>query len=400
MAFFKKTELAMTRVGVEKTTAQCSLCGLYRTCLSPKMKPTGQGQKKILIVAEAPGEDEDVRGIQLVGKSGQELIRCLARVGVDMRRDCVLTNALICRPPDNKIADNKMVDYCRPNLLDTIKAVNPETIILLGGVPMESLLGWLYKESSFTVETWAGWSIPAQRINAWVCPTWHPSYILRERNEVLTREFTRHLGLATRHEGRPWSTVPNYPSQVEPIISPAQAAMALRDFYSAGPRNFAFDFETATLKPESPHARIVTCSVSDGKRTFAYPWHGETIQETLKLLNDPRFGKIASNMPFEDSWVRIHLKSFVNNWKMDTMLGTHVQDSRGRITSIKFQAFTKLGQPSWDQHIAPYLKAKGGNGKNQIHEIDLPSLLVYNGMDSLMEFLVARKLAPSCLRRN
>ena len=37
------------------------------------MSPTGKGRKKILIVAEAPGKQEDRDNIQLVGKVGKYL---------------------------------------------------------------------------------------------------------------------------------------------------------------------------------------------------------------------------------------------------------------------------------------------------------------------------------------
>jgi len=39
--------------------ANCKSCGLYKNCNSPKMKPSGEGLKGILIVGEAPGKVED-----------------------------------------------------------------------------------------------------------------------------------------------------------------------------------------------------------------------------------------------------------------------------------------------------------------------------------------------------
>ena len=41
------------------TTPHCGLCGLYKNCLHPKMSPVGEGSKKILLVGEAPGKEED-----------------------------------------------------------------------------------------------------------------------------------------------------------------------------------------------------------------------------------------------------------------------------------------------------------------------------------------------------
>ena len=62
------------------------------------MPVSGEGRKGVLIVAEAPGYNEDQQGVQLVGNAGQELTRLLFNIGVRMRRDCWLTNSVICRP--------------------------------------------------------------------------------------------------------------------------------------------------------------------------------------------------------------------------------------------------------------------------------------------------------------
>ena len=64
---------------------RCGSCGLYKHCKSPKMPPTGKGRKKILVVAEAPGQNEDRDNIQLHkrGKSGKYTRRVLKSFNVD-----------------------------------------------------------------------------------------------------------------------------------------------------------------------------------------------------------------------------------------------------------------------------------------------------------------------------
>ena len=37
----------------------CRICNLYKGCKNPFMRYTGEGELKILIIGEAPGEDED-----------------------------------------------------------------------------------------------------------------------------------------------------------------------------------------------------------------------------------------------------------------------------------------------------------------------------------------------------
>lgn len=391
--FFAGSVLAQSKPP-PSLVAKCGACGLYKTCQSPKMPPTGKGKRKILVVAEAPGATEDETGTQLVGESGQLFRKMLKRYDVNLDRDCVKTNTLICRPPGNATPTDKQIGYCRPNLIKTINEVKPTTIILLGGPAVEAVIGWAWKESVGPIGRWVGWNIPHQRLNAWICPLYHPSYLLRENNEALDLLYHRHLKKALSHTEVPWPNgTPNYKDQVECIMSPTKAAKAIRGFIERN-RPAAFDYETNRLKPERSDSQIVCCSISDGKRTIAYPWHGEAIEATREFVRSP-VPKIASNMKFEERWTRRILKTRVKNWRWCTMTGAHILDHRQAITSIKFQALVQLGFESYDDHIGQFLQGKGGQGLNRIlSEIDLQDLLLYCGEDSLVEYLVAKIQTP------
>ena len=47
---------------------------------------------RIMIVGEAPGAEEDARGVPYVGRAGQLLDRVFAAVRLDTNRDCYVTN--------------------------------------------------------------------------------------------------------------------------------------------------------------------------------------------------------------------------------------------------------------------------------------------------------------------
>ena len=64
-SFFTKTELSVVRAPSTRI-ANCEACGLFKTCKTPKMEPAGKGKQKILIVAEAPGEDADEDGVDIL----------------------------------------------------------------------------------------------------------------------------------------------------------------------------------------------------------------------------------------------------------------------------------------------------------------------------------------------
>jgi DNA polymerase len=142
--------------------SNCEICGLFENCLSPKMKVTGKGEKKILFIAEAPGKNEDEQGEQLIGAAGQLLRRKLNNIGIDLDNDCWKTNAIICRPQKNKTPTTKQVNCCRENLLRTIQNLKPEKIIILGKVALQSLLG--HRTSITSIEKWIGQKIPEMMI--------------------------------------------------------------------------------------------------------------------------------------------------------------------------------------------------------------------------------------------
>jgi len=81
----------------------------------------------------------------------------------------------------------------------------------------------------------------------------------------------------------------------------------------------------------------------------------------------------------------------VKNWLWDTMIAAHVLNNSPKVTSIKFQSFVLLGTESYDEHISSFLKPTGRSRFNRVEDIDLKDLLLYNGLDALLEFRVAQK---------
>ena len=81
----------------------------------------------------------------------------------------------------------------------------------------------------------------------------------------------------------------------------------------------------------------------------------------------------------------------VRGWHWDTMLTAHILDNRRGICSVKFQAFVRLGIPTWDDAISKFLYSKHANLMNNISKAPLRDLLLYNGLDSLLEYKVMQK---------
>lgn len=375
----------------ESLIPKCGACGLYKTCQSPKMELYGQGEKGIMIIGEAPGADEDEQGIPFVGKSGRLLREVLSGLGIHPKRDLWITNSLICRPPGNRTPTAKEIDYCRPNITRAIRECKPRTLILLGLPAIKSVIGSIQKDVPTKITPWVGWQIPCQRPHMWICPTYHPSFILREQDKrpIARKLFEQHIEAAISLKEKP-ELIANFDDAIQKIYDPVEVERRIRLLLASSNKKtmIAFDYETNMVKPDSHRAEIICCSISTGFSSFAFPWptRKETLNEFSTLLKSD-IPKIGQNIKFEDRWTRAKLGHGIKNWYWDDMLAAHWMDSRGGITGLKFQAFAHMGLQAYDEHIKPYLKAKGGSKLNRIlEEIDMDDLLHYCALDSYFEF--------------
>lgn len=338
---------------------------------------------------------EDSGGKPFIGPAGERLQRELRAAGVDIFRDCWVTNACACRPPGN-VLPKVSIAHCRPLVIRAIEELRPSVILLLGAAPAVSVLAQLWKEGVEGIKRWAGFRIPCRKWNCWVCPTFHPSYVLRlekaKKDPVTVMQFARDVRAACALEGRPWKSIPDDEAACRLFTDTDEAADWLA-WFGRRCKRFAFDFETTTLKPDGPHADIVCCSVSDGEVAAAFPWHGKAVSVMANLLENPDFGKIGANLKFELRWcysvgIRPHMQA---GRDCDIVLTAHATDGRPGTNGVKFQSLVRLGVEDYSHAIESYLKSPGkqGNAPNNVRKVGLRDLLRYNALDSLYEYQIA-----------
>ncbi len=385
--FHASTLVSKAPVG---TIAKCGSCGLYKGCQSPKMPYSGKGKRGVLIVGEFPFQDEDEDGKHFTSESGQYLRQSLEEIGVDMREDCWLTNAIICHAPKGSKPEEK-VEYCRPNLMRTFAELKPHTVILLGHMAVKAFIGAIWKEDPGKMERWAGWAIPCQKPNVWIHPMYHPTHVLKfDRKELIARAFKRHLEAAFKHDSKPWTKLPDYRSNVDVIMDPDEAARIIDKMREKG-GIIASDYENNCLKPETPGAQIVCCSHSwRGRKTIAFPWLGDAVRASRDIFHADNCRHIASNLKHENRWTLWDSGRPVRHWYLDTMIAAHALDNRPGICGLKFQAFVRLGAESYDDAIKKFLAPTGDKKINRVtSEVNVPQLLLYCAMDTLLEYLLA-----------
>ena len=389
--FFDTAQVASKKP--QSMIPKCGSCGLLNHCESPKMPVYGEGKRKVLIVGDAPGPQDDAEGRPFRGSAGRILRESLASLGFDLDEDCWSTNSIICRLREGDVPTDDQVDWCRPNLMKTISTLQPSVIIPLGWGAIRSVLGPYYRESTGTVAQWVGWNIPLQKINTWVCPSYSPVEVSKSSEDrsgpVMRLWFDRHIEKAMHLRGKPYEEIPDFKKQVRIIIDPEESSNWLRRVLRVG-GPVSFDYETNCLKPDREDAEIVSAAFTwRGVETMACPVVGE-FKEALKEFLVSPVPKIGANTKFEDRWSRVTLGiDRVENFVWDCMLSAHHLDNRPDITSVKFQAFVRCGFEPWDVAVKPFLEAEDAVSLNRIRECDLRTLLVYNGLDALLEWKIA-----------
>lgn len=113
-----------------KEVRECRECSLWK---SRKNVVFGEGNpdSKIVFVGEAPGYNEDVKGIPFCGRAGDVLNLLLSSVNLK-REEIYITNIIKCRPPENRDPQEEEIKTCTPYLERQLEIIKPEIICCLG----------------------------------------------------------------------------------------------------------------------------------------------------------------------------------------------------------------------------------------------------------------------------
>ena len=132
----------------------------------------GNPLARLMIIGEAPGAIEDLRGEPFVGRSGILLERLMESVGIDIKNDAYICNLIKCRPPKNRRPTKAELSACRPWLNKQIELNDPRVIALTGATAVREILG--IKGGLTKIRgNWMSWQ------GRWVMPVFHPAYLLR-----------------------------------------------------------------------------------------------------------------------------------------------------------------------------------------------------------------------------
>ncbi|MDB5397739.1 MAG: uracil-DNA glycosylase [Rhodospirillales bacterium] len=137
----------------------------------------GNPEATLMLIGEAPGGEEDRRGLPFVGASGQLLDRMLAAIGHD-RTNSYITNIVNWRPPGNRKPSPAEMTLCLPFIERHIALINPALIVLLGDTAAKTLTNRTEGISRLRGK-WFTWPKPDTTETIPVLPTFHPAFLLR-----------------------------------------------------------------------------------------------------------------------------------------------------------------------------------------------------------------------------
>jgi len=154
----------------------CTRCALCRT-RTQTVFGVGEQRAELMIIGEAPGQDEDAQGEPFVGRAGQLLNSMLRAMGYP-RETVYIANMLKCRPPNNRNPAPAEVAACGSYLERQIGLVRPRLILAVGGIAAQNLLA-----TDTPVGRLRG---QIHRLGERATPlivTYHPAYLLRSPGE-------------------------------------------------------------------------------------------------------------------------------------------------------------------------------------------------------------------------
>ena len=161
---------------LRQAVAQCQAC---RLCESRRNTVFGIGHERahLMVVGEAPGEQEDRKGEPFVGPAGHLLDSMLRALGLtrepaEAERQVFIANTLKCRPPGNRNPEPDEMVKCEPYLKRQLALVQPRVILAMGRFAVQALL-----RSSEPIGRLRGRVHQYEGVPLVV--TYHPAYLLR-----------------------------------------------------------------------------------------------------------------------------------------------------------------------------------------------------------------------------
>lgn len=378
------------------------------------MRVLGDGPRsaRIVIVGEAPGQQEEAQGKPFVGPSGQVLNQMLSSCGI-ARNEVYVTNVSKTRPPNNdfgafyedksKRVPSQVLKKAIEELELEIRSIDPHIVLAMGSEPLRALTGRM------GIDKWRG-SLILTGTGHKCLATYHPAFIMRMYHYRIICELD--IKKMKKHS----STRTIAPLGYELLIDPTlDVVMQKLDYIHTHKLPVSFDIETVgrhvrclgfawnsrraicipfTSNKHGPRAGDTTLILDANENPPGSHWREEeehlVVKECKRILEDKDIPKCAQNAVFDMTVLAEEWGIHTQGLDMDTMLAQHT-------------CYAELGKPAQGDPTKP--SASGKKSLDFLCSIwtDTPrysdydayddlSTWKYNCMDCCVTFEVWRKL--------
>ena len=185
---------------------------------------SGNANADLMFVGEAPGKNEDEKGLPFVGQAGKLLDQLLGEIGL-LRKDIWICNTLNCRPPGNRDPYPNELLSCQKYLFRKIDLIEPTVIVTLGNFATKLLrddptgITQIHGQVEERV-------IGPRRVRLY--PLFHPAAALYTRSmvDVLREDFARLPAILAMGPPDQPEPMPEEPGLAEPRLAETEDAPA------------------------------------------------------------------------------------------------------------------------------------------------------------------------------
>lgn len=388
----------------EKTTKSkivydCNKCGLIhkQNIKHPKMKPyIGQNYNGIVIVANRPSKEDDIKGIPLLNDRAKLVRSLFFKNKINCIKDIAIVYAARCY--NNKNTTDVQYKCCMKLLDKDLESLKPKLIITLGDMAFKSVMRLKIKFGAIKIRNRI---IPNYYYNCLVFPIFDPNVINSYHYKfAMERDIFRISKL--------WNTRYRKRNVIKDILKKRKILDGITihevktnevktEFDKIHKlKEVAFDYETTNANPYDSFFEITHISFSTEHYAWVFHealWENDLdmwdliAQHTIQFLTDPNVLKIIQNAKFEDQASRyvFKIKRLVNSFC--TMLATHVIDERRGCTSLDFQNLTRFGIPPYSETIKQFIIPKSKDHKvNAIRNAPHNDMILYAGLDVITTY--------------
>lgn len=339
---------------------KCRDCELWKSSKTVCVWGDGRTDASVVVIGEAPGENEARTGKPFTGRSGVLLRSELKRAGID---DVYITNVVKCRPPDNREPTRDEIAACRKYIEAELAEIKPAFVVAAGGTASKLVL----KDAKITTINGKVIETVPMSPGSRGYPIYHPAYVLRDPGKLTV--FRADLERLARLVGGGKLGGPEVDVKV---VRAKNFRQFLHEFIES--EAFAFDLETSGLFPWGPTGSIRCLSIGlvaqeNGKETLRgwvipadmpdspYAGRPDAFRRMVVLLYKIQVGTGKPNR-----WVAGQNAKFDNNWlwakcrvrfhlDFDTMIAHHTLDENAP-HDLEVMSRSELDAPEYDIPLA------------------------------------------------